>query len=124
MVLGRTGRNFAAGMSGGVAYVFDEHGDFARRCNRDMVDLEPLAEADDLNAVRAAIVKHVTYTGSYYAEGLLADWEHVRRRMVKVMPREYKRALAEQAQRREQERLATLVAAEAAAAGVGAGPVH
>jgi glutamate synthase domain-containing protein 3 len=104
VVLGRTGRNFAAGMSGGVAYVVDLDGRFERRCNREMVDLEPLIDADDVDFIRAAIVKHVTYTGSRYAEGLLSDFEAVRRRVVKVMPREYRRALAEQAAREEEER--------------------
>jgi glutamate synthase domain-containing protein 3 len=104
VVLGRTGRNFAAGMSGGVAYVADLDGRFERRCNREMVDLEPLIDDDDVDFIRAAIVKHITHTGSRYAEGLLRDFETVRRRIVKVMPREYRRALAEQAARDEAER--------------------
>jgi glutamate synthase (ferredoxin) len=95
VVIGRTGRNFAAGMSGGIAYVFDADGSFPRRCNRGMVDLELLTD-EDLEFVRVAIMKHVTYTRSHYAEGLLAD-PAMLRRIVKVMPREYKRALAEQA---------------------------
>ena len=99
IVIGRTGRNFAAGMSGGVAYVLDSDGSFERRCNRDMVDLEELIDADDQNLVQVAIMKHVTLTGSYYAERLLADWANVQKRIVKVMPREYKRALAEQGKR-------------------------
>jgi glutamate synthase (ferredoxin) len=114
VVIGRTGRNFAAGMSGGIAYVLDGDGSFERRCNREMVDLEPLIEPDDADFVRAAIVKHVTYTSSRYAEALLADWTKVRRQIVKVMPREYKRALAEQAKAREESRredVATLVVA-------------
>ena len=64
VVLGRTGRNFAAGMSGGIAYVLDLDGRFERRCNREMVDLEPLADADDIDFLRVAIMKHLTYTGS------------------------------------------------------------
>jgi glutamate synthase (ferredoxin) len=99
VVLGRTGRNFAAGMSGGIAYVLDADGRFERRCNRDMVDLEPLMDSEDIDFLRVAIVKHLTYTGSRYAEGLLSDFATVRRRVVKVMPREYKRALAGQAAR-------------------------
>jgi glutamate synthase domain-containing protein 3 len=95
VVLGRTGRNFAAGMSGGVAYVLDADGTFERRCNREMVDLEPLIDADDMDFVQVVMMKHVTYTGSRYAEGLLADWAALQKRIVKVMPREYKRALAE-----------------------------
>jgi glutamate synthase (ferredoxin) len=110
VVLGRTGRNFAAGMSGGVAYVLDREGVFDRRCNREMVDLEPLIEADDLDFVRVAIVKHATLTGSRYAEALLADWALVHKKFVKVMPRDYKRALAADARRREEEaREATMV---------------
>jgi glutamate synthase (ferredoxin) len=104
VVLGRTGRNFAAGMSGGIAYVLDLDGRFKRRCNLEMVDLEPLAEKEDLDFIRVAIMKHLTYTGSMYAEGLLSDFANVRRHVVKVMPREYKRALAEQAKRLEEER--------------------
>jgi glutamate synthase (ferredoxin) len=118
VVIGRTGRNFAAGMSGGMAYVLDPDGTFERRCNREMVDLEPLIEADDADFVRMAIVKHVTYTGSRYAEALLTDWANVRRQIVKIMPREYKRALAEQAQRRADARradVASLVVAGVAA---------
>jgi glutamate synthase (ferredoxin) len=97
VVIGRTGRNFAAGMSGGIAYVLDTDGSFPRRCNREMVDLELLTD-EDLEFIRVAIMKHVTYTRSHYAEGLLAD-SNMLRRIVKVMPREYKRALAEQATR-------------------------
>jgi glutamate synthase (ferredoxin) len=103
VVLGRTGRNFAAGMSGGIAYVFDRNGDFSRRCNREMVDLETLSEADDIDFLQVAIMKHVTLTGSFYAEGLLSDWAAFQRRIVKVMPREYKRALAEQAAQTREE---------------------
>jgi glutamate synthase (ferredoxin) len=110
VVLGRTGRNFAAGMSGGVAYVLDREGAFDRRCNREMVDLEPLIEGDDLDFVRVAIVKHATLTGSRYAEALLADWSSIHKKFVKVMPRDYKRALAAEARRREEEaREATMV---------------
>jgi len=104
VVLGRTGRNFAAGMSGGMAYVLDVDGRFERRCNRDMVDLEPLVDSEDVDFLRAAIVKHVTLTGSRYADGLLSDFATLRKRVVKVMPREYKRALAEQATREDEER--------------------
>ena len=103
VVLGKTGRNFAAGMSGGVAYVLDADGEFARRCNRDMVDLETLVDGDEIGL--AAGPDHEArqaLTGSAYVEGLLTDWAGLQRRIVKVMPREYKRVLAEQA-RRERE---------------------
>jgi glutamate synthase (NADPH) large chain len=99
VVLGKTGRNFAAGMSGGVAYVLDVQGDFAKRCNREMVDLETVVEAEEIDFLQNVIMKHVAVTGSAYAERLLSDWADLQRRMVKVMPREYKRALAEQARR-------------------------
>jgi glutamate synthase (NADPH/NADH) large chain len=97
IVLGRTGRNFGAGMSGGVAYVLDVDGHFAERCNREMVDLEALEDAGDVDFVQNMLMKHVAVTGSTYAEGLLKDWAGLQKRLVKVMPREYKRALAEQA---------------------------
>jgi glutamate synthase (NADPH/NADH) large chain len=100
VVLGRTGRNFAAGMSGGIAYVLDVDGTFDRRCNLEMVDLEPLVEAEDVDYVQVALMKHVTFTGSRYAARLLEEWATLRRQIVKVMPREYKRALAADAKRR------------------------
>ncbi|HUK20191.1 MAG TPA: glutamate synthase large subunit [Gemmatimonadales bacterium] len=99
VVLGRTGRNFAAGMSGGIAYVLDADGAFEGRCNREMVDLEPLIESDDVDFVRAAIKTHAKLTGSSHAERVLAQWASLHRRFVKVMPRDYKRALAELATR-------------------------
>jgi glutamate synthase (ferredoxin) len=102
VVLGRTGRNFAAGMSGGVAYVLDANGEFARRCNREMVDLETLVDGDEISRLQDLILKHVALTGSTYVEGLLKDWASLQNRIVKVMPREYKRVMAEQA-RRERE---------------------
>jgi glutamate synthase domain-containing protein 3 len=100
VVLGRTGRNFAAGMSGGVAYVLDGDGTFERRCNLEMVDLEALIDAEDIDCVQVALMKHVTLTGSRYAARLLEEWGTLQRRVVKVMPREYKRALAAEARRR------------------------
>jgi glutamate synthase domain-containing protein 3 len=100
LILGRTGRNFAAGMSGGIAYVLDGDSQFARRCNPEMVDLEPLAEAEDLAFVHVMLMKHITYTGSRYAARFLEEWPALQRRIVKVMPREYKRALAAEAKRR------------------------
>jgi glutamate synthase (ferredoxin) len=100
VVIGRTGRNFAAGMSGGVAYVLDVDGQFARRVNRGMVDLEALV-GDDVGEVRALLERHVRYTQSPVAEKLLANWESAQLRFVKVMPKDYKRALV--AMRRAQE---------------------
>jgi len=91
-VLGPTGRNFAAGMSGGIAYVFDPRGDFAQRCNQELVDLEPLA-AGDARELRRMIEIHADLTGSSVAGSLLAGWIQAVRTFVKVIPRDYKRAL-------------------------------
>ena len=91
IILGPTGRNFAAGMSGGVAYVWDEMGDFHTRCNQDMVWLEVLEEAAEIEDVRQMIEKHAQYTGSNRARTLLAQWEDAWPQFVKVMPKDYKR---------------------------------
>ena len=95
VVLGRTGRNFAAGMSGGVAYVLDAEGDFKVRCNREMVDLEPLMDQEDQDTVQRLLQAHLLQTGSSVASALLENWEQTRQDFVKVMPREYRRALEE-----------------------------
>jgi glutamate synthase (ferredoxin) len=95
VVLGRTGRNFAAGMSGGIAYVVDEEGDFAQRCNLQMVDLETLEEAQEEEYVRGLIVRHADLTGSERARQVLSNWPKLRDRLVKVMPLDYRRVLAE-----------------------------
>ncbi len=92
VVLGPTGRNFAAGMSGGIAYVLDEDGQFASRCNLQLVGLDPL-EADDEEIVRVLVAEHGERTGSPVAARVLADWNPAR--FVKVMPHDYKRALSE-----------------------------
>ena len=91
VVLGKTGRNFAAGMSGGIAYVLDRDDAFDRRCNREMVDLEPLESAEDLEFVKLLIARHVQYTDSQPGRRILADWKHHAQQFVKVMPRDYKR---------------------------------
>jgi glutamate synthase (NADPH/NADH) large chain len=123
VVLGRTGRNFAAGMSGGIAYIWDEDGDFARRCNPAMVSLEPvLATAEqqvklpqalwhaakrgatqdtDEAILRGLIEAHFRHTGSVRAREILTQWASARGRFVKVFPNEYKRALGEMAQARK-----------------------
>jgi glutamate synthase (NADPH/NADH) large chain len=93
VVLGETGRNFGAGMSGGIAYVLDETGVFAGRCNTDLVALEE-PDASDLEAVRALVAEHAQRTGSTVAERLLARWGEQPPPFVKVMPRDYKAALA------------------------------
>jgi glutamate synthase (NADPH/NADH) large chain len=125
VVLGSTGRNFAAGMSGGIAYVYDVDGSFAKKCNTSMVALEPvlssqqqqesvdeaiwhLGETDEF-ILRDLIEKHFRYTGSFRAKEILHDWANKRAQFVKVFPHEYKRALKQlhEAQRRaEPERLA------------------
>ena len=97
VVLGPTGRNFAAGMSGGVAYVLDEDGTFAERCNRQIVELED-PSADDLEEVRALVAEHGERTDSPVAARVLDAWERLAGSFVKVMPRDYKRALAELAE--------------------------
>ncbi|MCI0748669.1 MAG: glutamate synthase large subunit [Verrucomicrobia subdivision 3 bacterium] len=93
VVLGVTGRNFAAGMSGGVAYVLDETGDFATRCNKQMVGLERIGDAAEAEEVRAMIKRHADYTKSQRAYKILALWEEYAPKFVKVMPKDYKRML-------------------------------
>ena len=116
VVLGATGRNFAAGMSGGVAYVYDEFGDFASKCNMAMVKLEPVLSTDEQRAqaqpllhsvlrggvgefdeaiLRGLIERHFKHTGSTRARNLLDDWARSRAKFVKVFPSEYQRALAQ-----------------------------
>jgi glutamate synthase (ferredoxin) len=91
VVLGPTGRNFAAGMSGGIAYVLDETGDFPRHCNVQMVHLEKLEDADEIEQVWKMVQRHQTYTKSARAAKILADWNAMIPRFVKVMPKDYKR---------------------------------
>ncbi|HWH38998.1 MAG TPA: glutamate synthase large subunit, partial [Usitatibacter sp.] len=125
IVLGKAGRNFAAGMSGGIAYVLDEEGDFTQRCNLAMVDLEPIPEEEtaaaaegggeleghgkvkidhlgghDDEMLKGLIQRHLLYTGSERARRILENWATYLPRFVKVMPQEYRRALAELAQER------------------------
>ena len=133
MSIGETGRNFAAGMSGGIAYVLDEDGSFAKRCNLSMVDLEPVEEEDefmrrfhqdgdletkgridilenmsghDEERLVGLINNHLKYTGSVRAKAIIDNWDTYRTKFVKVMPVEYRRAL------REMERARMPVAAE------------
>src|SRR5262252_8511078 len=136
VVLGKTGRNFAAGMSGGIAYVLDEDGTFQSRCNMAMVELEPVPEEEDIaekelgiyndleshgrvdvmsdlttkdaERLRMLIANHARYTGSKRAAEILANWDSYRPLFRKVMPVEYRRALAEMAK----EKAATMQAAE------------
>ena len=92
VVLGRTGRNFAAGMSGGIAYVLDPSGVFAGKCNRGLVDLEPVEAGDDAE-LSGLIARHASETGSQVAQRLLRDWAYAVRMFVRVMPRDYRRAV-------------------------------
>jgi glutamate synthase (NADPH/NADH) large chain len=97
VVLGPTGRNFAAGMSGGDAYVLDEDGKLTAQCNLEMVDLESVEAEEDISGLRRLLEDHVRYTGSATAKRVLDSWDTMLSRFVKVMPRDYKRALAERA---------------------------
>jgi len=136
VIIGKTGRNFAAGMSGGIAYVLDEDGQFATRCNLAMVELEPVPEEDDLleklhhhggdiechgrvdvssdmtshdeERLIRLIKNHLHYTGSARAALILDKWEEYRPKFVKVMPVEYRRALREM----QQARMGAVMAAE------------
>jgi glutamate synthase (ferredoxin) len=93
VVLGPTGRNFAAGMSGGVAYVLDKNGTFQARCNLQMVALETLTDPDEIEMVWKMVQRHQTYTRSELAAAVLADWQQMVPKFVKIMPKDYKRVL-------------------------------
>ena len=103
VILGTTGRNFAAGMSGGVAYVYDPRGEFLPRCNLEMVALEKVVDEADEMELRELIEKHQRYTGSSVAETILSDWASEVGHFHKVMPVDYKRALAEMAREAAEE---------------------
>jgi glutamate synthase (ferredoxin) len=92
VVIGKTGRNFAAGMSGGVAYVLDDDGTFKNRCNFETVTLERLDQSD-LQEVEELLKRHAVYTRSSRAWQLLAFWQETAARFVKVMPKDYRRAV-------------------------------
>ena len=93
VVIGPTGRNFAAGMSGGVAYILDVKGDFASRCNKQMVNIEKLEKPEEIREVREMIERHVKYTKSTLGKQILDLWEDMTTKFVKVMPKDYKRVL-------------------------------
>jgi glutamate synthase (NADPH) large chain len=94
LVLGSCGRNFAAGMSGGIAYVFDERMDFTeKRCNLDSVDLEPLLDGQDVQMVRDLVTRHLDLTGSRRAKWILDNWPEMASRFIKIFPHEFKRVL-------------------------------
>ena len=93
VVLGQTGRNFAAGMSGGIAYVLDERGDFERRCNREMVQLTSVEDAQEAEAIKSMVFRHAEYTGSSRATEVLLQWDEWLPKFVRVIPHDYKRVL-------------------------------
>ncbi|MBI2060735.1 MAG: glutamate synthase large subunit [Nitrospirae bacterium] len=96
LVLGRTGRNFAAGMSGGVAYVLDVDRDFKKKCNTGMVELQELMDPSDVSTVRRLLQRHLQFTKSAVADRILKRWDDYRTLFVKVLPVEYKKVLAHQ----------------------------
>jgi glutamate synthase domain-containing protein 3 len=95
VVIGKTGRNFAAGMSGGIAYVLDGDRHFNRRCNQGMVDLEQVSEAEDIAILRQMLETHAALTCSPIATSLLGDFDNARKRFVKVFPHEFRRVILE-----------------------------
>ena len=100
VVLGPAGRNFGAGMSGGVAWVLDEPGDFARRCNTELVSLSPVGPGED-GELLALVERHAAMTRSARAARVLEEWDELRSRFVRVMPNDYRRVLEAQARMRE-----------------------
>ncbi|HET7625462.1 MAG TPA: glutamate synthase large subunit [Verrucomicrobiae bacterium] len=102
IVLGKTGRNFAAGMSGGIAYILDEAGDCAKRINPQTVDLDPLVDTDEIEEIWKLIQRHQTYTQSELAARVLADWNASARKFLKVIPKDYKRVLEQMKKVKEQ----------------------
>jgi glutamate synthase domain-containing protein 3 len=95
VILGPTGRNFAAGMSGGIAYIWDPHDRLLANCNLGMVELDKVVTEEDAAELRELIEKHRELTGSAVAEKLLANWDESLPQFVKVMPTDYKRVLEE-----------------------------
>ena len=102
VILGPTGRNFAAGMSGGIAYIYDPEDQFLPNCNLGMVELEKVEDMDDIAELKELIENHLEYTGSDVAKRVLDDWDNSLGQFVKVMPVDYKRALAELAAEQEE----------------------
>jgi glutamate synthase domain-containing protein 3 len=104
VVIGPTGRNFAAGMSGGIAYVYDASGLFKDLCNREMVALEQPDKAEDHETIRRLLENHHRYTGSPVAKGILNDFDEEMKWFVKVMPTDYRRVLEHRAEVEERAR--------------------
>jgi len=103
VILGPTGRNFAAGMSGGIAYIWDTEDKLLGNCNLEMVALEEVEEGSDIAELKELIQKHERYTGSTVAAKILKHWDRELPRFKKVMPIDYKRALAERMKEAEKE---------------------
>ena len=97
VILGSTGRNFGAGMSGGIAYVWDPEGEFPKKCNSETFELEGVTDTADIEELHALVKKHYLYTNSTVAKRLMDDWDLALSQFVKVMPTDYKRVLAERA---------------------------
>lgn len=95
VILGEIGKNFGAGMSGGIAYIYDENDTLSRRINKGMVDLDRVETQEDSDEIRGLIENYVKYTGSKEANDILEDWESAKAKFIKVMPRDYKRVLNE-----------------------------
>ena len=103
VILGSTGRNFGAGMSGGIAFVYDENGDFESRFNSGLADLEVVADIEDTNVLRDMIENHEKLTGSKQAGMILGNWQESISKFKKVMPRDYKRVLEAKANKEDTE---------------------
>ncbi len=106
VILGETGRNFAAGMSGGVAYIWDKNETFKAKCNLGTIEFEELNVNEDINELKQLIENHQQYTNSSVANVILSDWGNIVKQFVKVMPSDYKRALAEMGQSKKQKTVA------------------
>ncbi len=105
IILGKTGRNFAAGMSGGIAYVFDQDNEFASHlCNKEMIDLDPLSE-EDFDELKQHIEDHYHYTHSELAKEYLENWETIKLHFLKVFPKDYKKALERLSQEKTLEKI-------------------
>ncbi|HXM33626.1 MAG TPA: hypothetical protein VN920_00425, partial [Pyrinomonadaceae bacterium] len=96
VVLGRTGRNFGAGMSGGIAYVLDEEGTFDRRCSAEMIQLTRVEDVEEIEWLKSAVFRHAEYTGSARATQILLSWEELVVKFVRVIPDDYKRVIEAQ----------------------------
>ena len=108
VVLGKTGRNFGAGMSGGIAFVYDKDGDFKDRFNPGLADLEEVTDGEDKEILQRMVEGHVRFTGSELARKMLADWANCLPRFKKIMPRDYRRVLEERKLRGAEEQVGEL----------------